>query len=97
MTAALLPRITGPRASRKRLEVARLTSTILVTVIVAIQVYPLVWVLLASVKSPNEFAAGSPFALPSEFTLDNYARAWQMADLPRYIGNSFVVTLAANL
>ena len=96
MTTALLPRVTDPRARRQRLQVARLTSTILVTVIVAIQVYPLVWVLLASVKSTREFAGGNPFALPSEFNLDNYARAWQMADLPRYIGNSLVVTVASN-
>lgn len=71
-------------------------STILVTVIVIIQVYPLLWVLLASVKAPTEFAGGNPFALPTEPTLHNYARAWEMADLPRYIGNSVIVTVASN-
>ncbi len=100
MTSRLLPRTSatmGTRERLRRLHIARTFSTVLVIVIVAIQIYPLVWVVLASLKTPTEFAGGNPFALPADPTLGNYARAWEMADLPRYIGNSFVVTFASNV
>lgn len=100
MTTALQTRVkrsTSKRESNRRLRIARAFSTALVVAIVAIQVYPLVWVLLASLKTPTEFAGGNPFALPGEPTFGNYARAWEMADLPRYIGNSLVVTIASNV
>lgn len=89
-----------PSSTRRRgqqLRLARMVSTTLVVIIVAIQVYPLVWVLLTSVKPAAEFAAGNPFALPTTLTFENFGRAWEMADLPRYILNSLVITVAANL
>src|SRR5690606_12559130 len=68
MTSRLLPRTSatmGTRERLRRLHIARTFSTVLVIVIVAIQIYPLVWVLLASLKTPTEFAGGNPFALPA--------------------------------
>ncbi|WP_369124065.1 carbohydrate ABC transporter permease [Jiangella anatolica] len=81
----------------RRLAVARRLTTVLVAVIVAVQVYPLLWIFLASVRPAQEFAAGNPFALPSSITLENFTRAFELADLPRYIVNSLIVTLASNV
>jgi raffinose/stachyose/melibiose transport system permease protein len=104
MTATLMPVRTetvrrGPerRRTTRRLHLSRRLSTLLVFVIVAVQVYPLVWMLLTSLRPAQEFASGNAFALPSSLTLDNYARAFHMADLPRYILNSLVVTGASSL
>jgi raffinose/stachyose/melibiose transport system permease protein len=82
--------------SPRRLRLARLSVTLLVALIVLVQVYPLMWVLLTSLRPAGEFAAGNPFSLPSELTLENYRRAWEMAPLPRFILNSLVVTLVSN-
>lgn len=84
-------------AARRRTRTLRRMTTLLVALIVAVQIYPLVWVLLTSLRPAQEFAGGDPFALPSALTADNFRRAWQLADLPRYITNSAVVTLASNL
>jgi raffinose/stachyose/melibiose transport system permease protein len=104
MTATLIPVSTAPvrrdperRRTTRRLHLSRRLSTLLVFVIVAVQVYPLVWMLLTSLRPAQEFASGNAFALPSSLTLDNYARAFHMADLPRYILNSLVVTGASSL
>lgn len=78
------------RASRQRH--ARRSASALVWVIVAIQVYPLVWLFVTSLRTPNDFAGENAFGLPSAVTLDNYRRALHLADLPRYMFNSFVVT-----
>jgi len=89
----------GPSRARKRtsytsqrLHLARRLSTTLIAIIVAVQVYPLAWLLLTSLRPAQEFASGNPFGMPSSLTLENYRRAFEMADLPRYIFNSLVVT-----
>jgi raffinose/stachyose/melibiose transport system permease protein len=91
--------VTRPPAPERarRLRLARHGVTLLVAAIVLVQVYPLVWVLLTSLRPAGEFAAGNPFAFPSELTLENYRRAWELAPLPRYILNSLVVTLVSNV
>jgi len=48
-----------------------------------------------SVRSPEDFAAGSPFAPPSSFTPDNFVRAFAQGDIPTYILNSAIVTAGA--
>jgi raffinose/stachyose/melibiose transport system permease protein len=91
------PQPPAPPRRNHRLDVARALSTALVVLIVAVQVYPLVWVLLTSLRPAPEFAAGNPFAPPGSLTPENYVRAWGMADLPRYVLNSLIVTVASNV
>lgn len=91
----------APSAPRKpvrssRLRVQRTILTVTVIVIVLVQVYPLVWLLLTSFRTATDFAAGNPFALPSEFTLDNYARAFSTGNLGLNIVNSLIVTLGSS-
>ncbi|WP_327660241.1 MULTISPECIES: carbohydrate ABC transporter permease [unclassified Streptomyces] len=74
----------------------RVLSRVLIALLAVVQVYPLVWLFLSSVRTEADFASSSPFSLPSSFTLDNFARAFDHADLGRYILNSLVVTLGAD-
>jgi raffinose/stachyose/melibiose transport system permease protein len=80
----------------RRLSFAKTLTTGLVIAIVVVQVYPLAWLLVTSLRPAQDFAAGNPFGLPSSLTLDNYVRAFEMADLPQYILNSFIVTAASS-
>lgn len=80
----------------RRLSFAKALTTGLVIAIVVVQVYPLAWLLVTSLRPAQDFAAGNPFGLPSSLTLDNYARAFELADLPQYILNSFIVTAASS-
>ncbi len=63
------------------------------TLIVVVQVYPLAWLFITSVRTPQDFAGGDPFALPTDVTLDNYARAFDVGNLGLNILNSLIVTL----
>jgi raffinose/stachyose/melibiose transport system permease protein len=78
-----------------RLRLARRFSTIIVVAVLAIQTYPLLWVILTALRTPADFASGNPFSLPGEWTVGNYVRAFETSDLPRYFLNSFVVTASA--
>jgi raffinose/stachyose/melibiose transport system permease protein len=72
-------------------------TKILVVVIVIVQVYPLVWLFLTSIRSENDFASGNPFALPTSINWDNYSRAFADGNLGGNILNSLVVTMGANV
>ncbi|MEV6971536.1 carbohydrate ABC transporter permease [Hamadaea sp. NPDC051192] len=52
--------------------------------------FPLVWALMSSVKSDAEILA-DPWSPPSSVRLENWARAWNAADIGRYFLNSLIV------
>jgi raffinose/stachyose/melibiose transport system permease protein len=82
---------------RRRLRVHRTLSGLVVAVLVFMQVYPLAWLFLTSLRTEQDFAGSNPFSLPKEITFDNYARAFDTGDLLMNIGNSFIVTMGANV
>ncbi|MFI8633359.1 carbohydrate ABC transporter permease [Microbacterium sp. NPDC077663] len=84
------PRRSGRRAPQRTL------LAITVALIVIVQVYPLAWLFLTSFRTAADFAGGDPFAIPSEFTLDNYGRAFDTGNLWLNIANSLIVTLGAS-
>lgn len=91
------PRIRVSQGKRRKPHVFHTLSRVLIILIIIVQVYPLAWLFLTSVRSEHDFATGDPFALPSSITFDNYARAFQTGNLGMNILNSFIVTMGANL
>jgi N-acetylglucosamine transport system permease protein len=84
-------------ASTERREVKVLSGFAHVSLAVwaIIVIAPLVWTVMASFKNNTEIFLGSPFALPSSFSFDSYARAWSEAHVGRYFLNSvFVVSIS---
>lgn len=86
-----------PARRRKRLRKAQVVYRVLLGIVLLIQVYPFAWLLLTSVRSPEDFASNNPFGLPTSFTLDNFARAFEQGDIGTYIINSAIVTIGACL
>ncbi|MGO2660597.1 carbohydrate ABC transporter permease [Mycetocola reblochoni] len=86
----------GTDSGSRRLSVQRTLLTVTVILIVVVQVYPLLWLLMTSFRTAADFAGGNPFALPTSFTLDNYARAFENGDLLLNIVNSLIVTLGSS-
>lgn len=86
----------APKAKRPRGSVHRTLLIVTVVLIVIVQVYPLLWLFLTSFRTAADFAGGNPFALPSEFTLDNYSRAFATGNLGLNIVNSLIVTLGSS-
>lgn len=108
MTSSVLTRPAAPAASEPprpsgrphrshRLRVHRTLLTVTVVLVVIVQVYPLAWLFLTSFRTASDFAGGDPFAIPTEFTLDNYTRAFETGNLWLNIVNSLIVTLGASV
>ncbi len=63
--------------------------TLAVTIIV-----PVAWVFMASLKKNSEFQ-GNPWSLPEGFYWQNFANAWNQANMGSYMLNSVIVTALA--
>ena len=98
--ATLLPRTTT-KADRRRyrrwLRPSHRLSTILVIAVLVVQVYPLFWIVTTSFKTQNSFAGSNAFSLPVHITIQNYVRAFNDGDIPRFLLNSTVVTAASDV
>lgn len=96
--STLAPRPLTPSRSRRRrsFSLFRTSTSILIVAIVIVQVYPLLWLFITSLRTENDFVTGNPFALPTEITFDNYARAFAVGNLGLNILNSLIVTLGAS-
>ncbi len=60
--------------------------------IAVIQIYPLIWLIMFSLKSNQEIFGKNPLALPQELLWGNYSRAFLDANIGRYFINSVIVT-----
>ena len=78
----------GPAHRPARRSLRGLPVRILVALLLVVEIYPLVWVLLASFKTQDEIL-GDPFwALPGHVDLHNYVSAFTTGNLGRYVANS---------
>lgn len=91
---AALPRDRRPRKTRGR-RIRRLPSTILIAFIVAIEVLPLVWLLLNSFKTQDEFLNAPTWAPPQSLNLQNYVDAWVTGNIGQYLLNSVIAVFPA--
>ena len=66
----------------------KVLGTVCVILFMVIQIYPVIWMLLSSLKDPTEFYTKPMFALPNGLYLSNYAEAWTRGNVMRYFINS---------
>jgi putative chitobiose transport system permease protein len=60
-----------------------------------ITVFPFAWILLTSVKGPNDLIFSvPPQFLPNDPTLNNYVKVWDALPVPHFFLNSIIVSLA---
>lgn len=72
-------------------KMKKLLFAIIILVFITFQLYPVIWLFVASIKPTTELAT-MPFALPQNPTLDNYARVLSDGKLGGYMLNSIKVT-----
>ncbi len=65
---------------------------IVIMVIALVQMYPLVWLLLFSLKDNSEIFGENIVGLPRRFLWQNYADALSQGNVGRYLINSIIVT-----
>ncbi|MGW2094394.1 carbohydrate ABC transporter permease [Promicromonospora sukumoe] len=78
-------------AARRRLERGALYTAL--TVIAVVMVVPFVWMILTSLKSPQDIAASPPTFLPTQWAWGNYTEALAAAPFLTYARNSLVIAV----
>lgn len=82
--------MTRPKALRR---VWAVLATLLLTALCLGWVYPFLWLVSASLKSPLEVFSQGLNLIPESWRWDNYVRAWRVAQFDRYMLNTVLVTL----
>lgn len=72
------------------------TIRVILIVFLFIVLVPLLWTIMQSFKTSQEFFA-DPWALPSVFNINNYTNAWNKANMSGYFLNSVYVTIISTI
>lgn len=90
--------MSGMKVKRDRSRSPLRSGAGMLTLVIALAavVFPIVLMLLTSLKSQGEVYA-TPLALPTTLQLENYERAWTVGDIPLRARNSFIVTIGSVL
>jgi raffinose/stachyose/melibiose transport system permease protein len=75
--------------------IGRAIAWIVMTTLVVLIVYPMVWAVLNGFKTNLELF-GNPWGLPEQWRWENYAKAWNLG-VVRYLMNSVIVTVASTV
>jgi putative chitobiose transport system permease protein len=71
---------------------------VVLTAMALITVFPFAWMLLTSIKGPNDpITSVPPQFLPNDPTLAAYGRVWDSLPIPSYFLNSTIVAVATGL
>ena len=75
-------------------KITRVIFILVIAVFLIIQLYPIVWLFMASVKTSTELGT-APFALPKALTFGNYAAILEEGKMLMYMWNSIKVTFCS--
>ncbi|MFD3443279.1 carbohydrate ABC transporter permease [Microbacteriaceae bacterium 4G12] len=84
---------TAPKRQSPFSALRRVPVFLTIAVLLVIEIYPLFWLVMNSLKSSTEFLNTPSWALPQEWRFDNYAIAWETGMLATTIRNSAIATI----
>ncbi len=79
-------------AYRLRKKIGRFFQALIILLIVIIDIYPLFFMVTASLKEPSEFVTKPAYALNSGFYFQNYIDAWTKGSMALFFRNSLINT-----
>jgi raffinose/stachyose/melibiose transport system permease protein len=98
LATAALPPITARRRRRNRPLTPRrvirgVLSGIAIAVLLFVEIYPLFWMFINSLKSNFDFLNNPTWHLPQVWQWSNYSAAWEIGSLATTITNSAIATI----
>ena len=73
-------------------KIIKIIFAVLIILFLIIQIYPVIWLFVASVKPTVELSA-APFAFPKSVTLENFSKVLSDGKIGMYMWNSLKVTV----
>ena len=89
-TARMIPR---KRKLTPGQAIKKIPTLAIIAILFIIELYPLFWMFMSSLKSRDDYLNNPAFSLPTEFLWGNYALAWENGNLATTIRNSLVATV----
>ena len=81
--------------NRKKVTPGSIVSKVIIVLICVIDIYPIIWMLTASLKQSYEWSAKPAYALPDGFYFQNYIDAWNRGHMSTFFFNSVVDTMVS--
>lgn len=75
----------------------KILTYIFLIIFVCIFIFPVIWVILSSIKNSTELYSLPPKFIPEHPTFENFITAFEQGNFGRYFWNSTVVTITATL
>jgi len=80
-----------------KLKIQMSFNYLIAILLVLLSVFPIIWLLLTSVKSTNEIYSWPVKLFPSQPTIQNYVNLFNMGSFGKYYLNSFIVSGSATI
>ena len=77
----------------KRTRPHYIVAVIVLTIVSLVWIYPFIWMISASLKTPFEIFSSGLNLIPETPVFDNYVRAWDTAQFSRYMVNTVIITI----
>ncbi|MGV9560401.1 carbohydrate ABC transporter permease [Streptomyces sp. NPDC003401] len=84
-----------PPARAPRTRGNRLRVKLVVALLLVVEIYPLVWMFLTSLKSNDDYLNNSTWSLPTTWQWANYTEAWTTGHIGLYVRNSLLAVVPA--
>ncbi|MFJ9083894.1 hypothetical protein ACIRL3_15850, partial [Streptomyces sp. NPDC102384] len=68
---------------------------LVIGVLLVVEIYPLIWMFLTSLKSNSDYLNNSTWSLPATWEWGNYTEAWTTGNIGLYVQNSLLAVLPA--
>lgn len=79
--------------NKKKRKIGQYIKSFVIFLICVIDVYPLLWMLTASLKKQSEWSSAPAYALNKGFYFQNYVDAWTRGNMATYFKNSLITTV----
>lgn len=66
---------------------------VLIVLFLLVEMYPVIWMFAAALKSPADMASLPAYALPSKLYFDNFSSAWTTGRINIFFKNSLITTV----
>jgi raffinose/stachyose/melibiose transport system permease protein len=81
--------------NKAKFYVIKFIKYLALIIVAALQLYPLFWLFIFSLKDNNEIFVGNPMGLPKVYRWENYVHVFQNANIGLYLRNSVIITFAS--
>lgn len=78
-----------------KISILKILCMLVIAVLLVLAIYPVLWLILSSFKTQNEFTMNSAFSLPESFAFDNFIKAWTTGNMGTSFVNSLITTFGS--